>query len=133
MLEPHNEEISQLGSEFEDDVYRAIKDRVEERLFDTLDDYDSVIFAAEEGGRLVGFATVSQRRGMDEWELVTAYVDPSYRRRGIWKKMTEMREQLARGRGANSIVILPEPFLRGALKNMGFEKVPVEEDMRKIL
>lgn len=132
LLEPHREEINQLGFEFEDDVYKAIKDRNKERLFDTLDNYDFVIFAVEKD-RIVGFATVRQRFGMDEWELDTAYVHLSYRRRGIWKKMTEMREQLVRNRGANSIVILPEQFLRNALTNMGFKAVPMEEDMRKTL
>lgn len=133
LLSPHREEINQLGLKFENEVFVVVEETRNE-LFETLDYYDFVIFAAaEDEGRIIGFATVRQRPGMDKWELVTAYVDSPYRRRGIWKKMTEIREQLAVGRAAGSIVILPQQFLRNTLISMGFEESFIEEDMRKTL
>jgi GNAT superfamily N-acetyltransferase len=78
-------------------------------LQDRLQDQDSTIFIASEGGSVVGFtqlypsfSSVSMKR---VWILNDLFVDAPYRKQGIAKLLMSAAEQFARETGAIRLVL----------------------------
>lgn len=132
-LNPHRGKINRLGEQFDDEVTPHMERR--EPLFDRVgQNYDAIIFALDSAtNQIVGFATIAQRRGVGESELTSAYVEQAYRRQGIWRTMTELRESIAKTRDTTSLLILPEDNLRKTLESMGYQPVYQGDSMKKIL
>jgi ribosomal protein S18 acetylase RimI-like enzyme len=84
-------------------------DAVKEFLKERFNNNDSVVFAANDNGKLVGFtqlypsfSSVSMKR---VWILNDLYVEESYRRRGIAKLLMSAAEEYAKESGAVRVIL----------------------------
>ncbi|MBD2666603.1 acetyltransferase [Richelia sinica FACHB-800] len=84
-------------------------DAAQEFLKDRFKNNDSVVFAANDNGQLVGFtqlypsfSSVSMKR---VWILNDLYVEESYRRRGIAKLLMNAAEEYAKESGAIRVIL----------------------------
>ena len=88
----------------------AAKEFLKERF----NNNDSIVFAANDNGELVGFtqlypsfSSVSMKR---VWILNDLYVEESYRRRGIAKLLMSVAEEYAKENGAVRVVLATQIY-----------------------
>lgn len=79
------------------------------------------IFVAEEGERVVGFATIIPREGNDA-ELEGIFVEPSDWRKGIGMALLHQIEREARAWSANRLHVVASPNVEGFYSAAGFTK-----------
>ena len=83
-----------------------------EFLKERMKENDSVIFIDDENGTLTGFTQLypqfSSTRIQRSWLLNDLYVQPSFRGRGISKKLIEAAKQLARETNAAGLLLETE-------------------------
>lgn len=85
------------------------------------------VFVAEQGDRIVGFATLVPREGNDA-ELDGIFVEPSEWRQGIGAALLRQIEREAQSWGANRLHVLASPnveafYLAGGFVRIGEQKV----------
>ena len=94
-------QLSQLFDEYRT-FYHKSSDRsaAQQFLSERLENNDSEIFVAEEGGQLVGFTQLyplfSSTRMKRYWLLNDLYVNPNFRGKGFSKALIERAKQLCR-------------------------------------
>lgn len=79
------------------------------------------VFVAEEGDRIVGFATIIPREG-DDAELEGIFVEPSEWRRGIGAALMQQILREAQAWGANRLHVVASPNVEGFYTAAGFNK-----------
>jgi GNAT superfamily N-acetyltransferase len=83
-----------------------------EFLKERMKENDSVIFIDDENGTLTGFTQLypqfSSTRMQRSWLLNDLYVHPTFRGKGISKKLIEAAKQLARGTNAAGLLLETE-------------------------
>jgi ribosomal protein S18 acetylase RimI-like enzyme len=89
-------------------------------------------FVWEEDGRLVGSANVLRQGATDRWYIANVAVLPEYRRRGIARRLVEACMDLAKERGAKTLLLdvvagnVPAVSL---YERLGFEHFSGQTDM----
>lgn len=104
MLAIFNHEVRN-GASVYDDVEQTLEER--HRWFRNLRDGDYPVVAAEDEGRLAGFAALVPfhvRRGYRYTVVASIYVADGYRRRGVGRALCEALLAAARARGYHSII-----------------------------
>jgi N-acetylglutamate synthase-like GNAT family acetyltransferase len=79
------------------------------------------IFVAEQGERVVGFATIVPREGNDA-ELEGIFVEPSEWRKGIGKALLRQIEREAQAWRANRLHVVASPNVEGFYMAAGFTR-----------
>jgi GNAT superfamily N-acetyltransferase len=88
----------------------------------------SQVFVAEQGGRIVGFATILPRENRDgeaegnDAELEGIFVEPSAWRRGVGTALMHQIEREARAWGANRLHVVASPNVEGFYVAAGFTR-----------
>lgn len=79
------------------------------------------VFVAEQGDRVVGFATIVPREGNDA-ELEGIFVEPSEWRKGIGNALLRQIEREAQAWGANRLHVVASPNVEGFYTAGGFTR-----------
>jgi N-acetylglutamate synthase-like GNAT family acetyltransferase len=80
------------------------------------------VFVAEQGDRILGFATIIPREGNDA-ELEGIFVEPSDWRKGIGRALLHQIEREAQAWGANRLHVIASPNVEGFYSAAGFTKI----------
>lgn len=85
----------------------------------------AVIFALDSEGNAVGFGTLRRLDKSGVFELERAFVEPRYRRKGIYKEILRRRIDIARKLGAKSLLASVNINKRHLkyLRSVGFKPV----------
>jgi len=75
------------------------------------------VYVAEEGGRLVGTAT------LDENWIRAVFVNPKYHRKGIGTEIMDYLENIAQKHGLKSISLKASPFAVNFYKKRNYKKI----------
>jgi GNAT superfamily N-acetyltransferase len=87
------------------------------------------IFVAEQGGHILGFATIIPRKDPEgetegnDAELEGIFVEPAEWRKGIGRALMHQIEREAQAWGANRLHVIASPNVEGFYAAAGFHKV----------
>ena len=98
------EEAAYFSTRYED-VVREPDDVWQARATEAADGTDKVLFVAEDGGVLQGVVGGFRRLDQAEVQLVSLWVDPNARGRGVAGSLIRAVASWARDRGADRIVL----------------------------
>ena len=98
------EEAAYFSTRYED-VVREPDDVWRERAAEAADGEEKVLFVAEDGERLLGVVGGFGRLDPGEVQLVSLWVDPSARGRGVARELIRAVAAWARDRGADRVVL----------------------------
>lgn len=93
-------------------------------LASALEDPWSLVLAAEDGGRVAGYAIL--RRAADEAELLSVAVDPEARGRGLGRRLVEDGLERVREEGARTCYLEVRPAnepARSLYRSLGFRRI----------
>jgi len=80
------------------------------------------VFVAESNGAIAGFAAIEPRPD-GETELDGLFVEPSFQRRGIGRRLVEHCAEATRRNGATALHVIGNPHARDFYLECGFEQI----------
>ncbi|HEX7625509.1 MAG TPA: N-acetyltransferase [Gaiellaceae bacterium] len=94
---------------------------------------EQAMVLAWDGGAAVGIAGVFRHDDGEGWQVISMWVDPSYRGRGVARALLEVAVAFAEARGAGEVILSVtdgNDSARGLYESYGFADTGVAEPLR---